>query len=149
LSYVRSKILLATGALCVAAMPSVRAECVNVGPKELLERTSSELVFGAKVAEITRTADAGYRATFDVQRAWKGSVPKRIDVYVWELAAEMPRFEKSGEYLVVAKTLVDERVRKNVGAPESQTKLLTPPQCSGGYSVSAFLRDIGPGYPPK
>jgi hypothetical protein len=45
-----------------------RAECITQTAPTILESTLNELVFFGKVTQITRTADFGYRATFDVER---------------------------------------------------------------------------------
>lgn len=62
--------------------PTAGAECVKVTPKTWIDMPSSELVFSGTVVDVTRTADLGYRATFEVARVWKGSVRGRIDLYV-------------------------------------------------------------------
>ena len=128
---------------------SARAECVTLSPKILLEQPSSELVFSGKVVAITRTAELGYRATFDVDRVWKGPVTRRIDLYVWELPPETPRFELGHEYLAVARRLRDLQVRRGAGARDSDQEAFAPVQCSGGYSPADFMRDLGRGHPPK
>jgi hypothetical protein len=58
-----------------------------------MQESVFELVFSGTVAEVTRTSEVGYRATFDVDRVWKGPVSRRIDLYLWELPPEGPRFE--------------------------------------------------------
>src|SRR5579871_5272558 len=81
------------------------AECIRIPARALMEEKHVELVFSGTVVEIARTADLGYRATFDVDRVWKGSVSRRIDLYVWELAPEIPRFESGRRYVAVARQL--------------------------------------------
>src|SRR4029453_11252833 len=71
-------------------VPATGSECVKLSPKTVVEEPSNELIFSGKVVAATRTAHLGYRATFDVERVWKGPVGKRFDLYVWELAAEVP-----------------------------------------------------------
>ena len=90
---------------CLLAAPSVRAECILLSAKDVMEGKTHELVFSGTVMEIARTADFGYRATFSVDRVWKGSVPRRFDLYIWELLAEMPRFEIGKHYAALAKRL--------------------------------------------
>jgi hypothetical protein len=86
-----------------------RAECVRVSAKEMAKRVMEEqhyeLVFSGTVVAVTRTAELGYRATFDVDRVWKGSVTKRFDLYVWELTPEVPRFETGHQYIALARKL--------------------------------------------
>ena len=100
--------VLVTIAIAVMVMPSViNAECVKITPKMWLDAPDSELVFGGKVVEVTDTGEVGSKATFEVERVWRGKVPRRFDVFMWYLAsAEAPRYlEKGRSYVVVAKRL--------------------------------------------
>lgn len=135
------------GLLFLAAV-SASAECVRVSPTIAVEGPSTELVFSGKVVQITRTAELGYRATFDVDRVWLGSVTKRFDLYVWELAPEAPRFEMAGTYVAIARR-VDEPTREKVGLGGTNVVAFTPLQCSAGHSISEFTRELGSGRPPK
>jgi hypothetical protein len=65
--------------LTLAVPVSAGAECIRVTANDLLSRESSEVIFRGTVVQITRTADLGYRATFEVDRVRKGSVSKRFD----------------------------------------------------------------------
>ena len=58
----------------------VHAECIGMPAKWVMGQKDVELVFSGTVVEVVRTADLGYRATFDVDRVWKGSVSKRLDL---------------------------------------------------------------------
>ena len=49
--------------------------------------------------------------TAEVDCVWKGSVPSRIDIHVWQLKGEMPSYGKNERYVVLAKRLTDPRVR--------------------------------------
>jgi hypothetical protein len=91
------------------------AECVIVTAKELMDGKLYELVFSGTRVGITRTEDVGYWATFEVDRVWKGSVSKRFDLYVWELAPEIPQFEMGRHHLVAAQRLTDPRARQGTG----------------------------------
>src|SRR5687768_16450025 len=82
---------------------SVGAECITPG-RWSLDQPSVELVFSGNVVAVNQVADAGVRVTFNVDRVWKGSVPKRFDVYVWQLDSEMPRFEFAKSYVVFTTT---------------------------------------------
>ena len=74
--------VLVTIAIAVMVMPSViNAECVKVTPKMWLDAPESELVFGGKIVEVTDTGEVGSKATFEVERVWRGKVPKRFDVF--------------------------------------------------------------------
>lgn len=137
-------------AFLVSLVPvtSAHAECVRISPKMAADGAYGELLFSGKVVEIARTSDLGYRATFDVDHVWRGSVSKRFALYVWDLAAETPSFEAGREYVAVAKRLAD-AMREKVGVSSTDVTAYTPVTCSGGYSVSEFLRELGPGKPPQ
>ena len=134
-------------ALLLTSSPAP-AECFVQTGKYVLAEPAIVLVFSGRVAEINRTADASYRATFEVDRVWKGSVPRRFDVYVWELAAEMPEFKKDQAYVVLAKPLTDPPVRQAVGLGETDRGAFTPTTCSGVLSPD-IKRELGPGHRPK
>ena len=70
----------------------------------------TELVFSGRVVQVTGTGEAGYWVTFEVDRLWTGKVPKRLPVYVWELAAQTPRF-REGEFYVAAVKRAREQTR--------------------------------------
>ena len=80
-------------AASLLAPRSAHAECFTLTAPFVMRESVFELVFSGTVVEVTRTSELAYRATFDVDRVWKGSVAPRIDLYVWELSAEIPRFE--------------------------------------------------------
>ena len=143
--------VLVTIAIAVMVLPSViNAECVKITPKMWLDAPDSELVFGGKVAEVTDTGEVGSKATFTVERVWRGKVPKRFDVFMWYLAsAEAPRYlEKGRSYVVVAKRLEDKRAREGVGLGGSDLVAFTGVPCSDLHTVEEFVRGVGPGKPP-
>lgn len=118
--------------------------------KLVMEDKRYEVVFAGKVVAVTRTAKFGYRATFDVDRVWKGAVTKRFDLYIWELNPELPRFELGQQYLALAGRLVTSREREGAGIPASNTVAFTPVQCSDPPSLDPDLgRHLGAGSPPK
>jgi hypothetical protein len=133
--------------------PAARAECVRISAKEMaklvMEETRYELVFSGTVVAVTRTADAGYRATVEVDRVWKGSVTKRFDLYVGELAAEIPRFEIGHHYLALARKVVTAQERKSVGLDQDDVVAFTPVACSDPLSLPPDLaRELGRGRVP-
>jgi hypothetical protein len=121
-------IRLATVFTLVLASSSARAECIG-GTEWWLSEKGVELVFSGTVTKVTRTAELGYRATFDVDRVWKGAVPKHFDLWVWELAAEMDRVEVGRRYIVGAKRLVDARARQGAGLAGTDTVAFTQVMC--------------------
>lgn len=134
----------------LATALSARAECVITTAKQVVEEKHNEFVFSGTVVAVNRTAELGYRATFDVDGVWKGSVSKRFDLYVWELAAELPTFAVGHHYVAIAKTLVDPRARQGAGLGGTDIVAFTPVQCSDAFSLSPNLvRDLGPSQPPN
>ena len=143
--------VLVTIAIAVMVLPSViNAECVKITPKMWLDAPDSELVFGGNVVEVTDTGEVGSKATFEVERVWRGKVPKRFDVFMWYLAsAEAPRYlEKGRSYVVVAKRLEDKRAREGVGLGGSDLVAFTGVPCCDLHTVEEFVRGVGPGKPP-
>lgn len=133
---------------------SVGAECVRLAAKDMAKRVVEgkhfEVVFSGKVVAVSRVAESGYRATFDVDRVWKGTVTRRFDLYVWELSPEVPRFEVGQQHLALAKRLMTSRDREGVGLQNSDAVAFTPVQCSDSPSLDPDLvRHLGAGWPPK
>jgi hypothetical protein len=140
---------LAVGSLLVAS--PAHAECITPGEWWLRE-SSVERVFSGTAVEITRTADLGYRATFDVDRVWKGTVPRRLDLYVWELQVEMNEIVRGRKYLVGATRLIEARERQGVGLAGTGTVAYTEIRCGAPEYREAeetgILRAMGVGAPP-
>jgi len=131
------------------APASTYAECILTTADMLLKRPSSEVVFRGTVVEVTRTADFGYRATFAVDRVWKGSVTKRFDLWVYELAPEIPRFEVGSRYVAAAHRLTNPTHRLGAGLNDSAV-VFTPAFCSDSFSLAKDVESqLGPGYPPQ
>ena len=106
---------------------SVRAECITPGHWSL-QQPRVELVFSGNVVGINHVADLGIRVTFDVDRVWKGSVPKRFDLYVWQLDAEMPTFAFAKRYVAFA-TKMTGPSRQGVGLTDSDALAFRPVDC--------------------
>jgi hypothetical protein len=141
-------------ALVVASLlaaSSAHAECIAAG-KWWLQEPTIELVFSGTAVEITRTAELGYRAAFNVDRVWKGAVPKRIELYVWELASEMDRVDVGHRYLVGARRMVNAREREGVGLSGTDAVALTEVPCGArdyrDAEETGTLRALGDGVPP-
>ena len=82
---------------------------------------------------------------------WKGSVPPRFDVYVWEITGEMPsqlEFAAEHHVVVLAKRLTDPLERAGVGLAGTDKVAFTTARCSMGLAPAKFERDLGLGYPP-
>ena len=142
-SVVGSAIAVAT----LLATSPAHAECFVLTAKFVMEEKSIEMVFSGTVVSVTRTAPNGYRATFDVDRVWKGSVPKRFDLYVWDLAAEVPGFVL-GQHSVLLAERLTYTTREGVGIEKSQAVAFGPAQCSMALDEN-IVRDLGPGESPK
>jgi hypothetical protein len=144
----RLVIVLSVVAASLATGPLARAECFLLTAKYVMEQSISELVFSGTVVEVTRTAELGYRATFEVDRIWKGAVSKRFDLYVWELAPETPRFEVGRHYVALAIRLTDSVSRQRAGVIGTETVAYSPVFCSNSLSPD-IVRELGIGEPPK
>jgi hypothetical protein len=135
---------LAVGSLLGAS--SAHAECITPGEWWLREATV-ELVFSGTAVEITQTAEVGYRSAFNVDRVWKGAVPKRIDLYVWELASEMDGVVAGRRYLIGARRLVGAREREGVGLGRTDAVAFTEVQCGArdyrDAQETGILRALG------
>src|SRR4051812_13965663 len=119
-------------AVAVFARSSAHAECFSMTAQYVLSSPSIEIVFSGRVLEIARTGDLGYRATFDVDRVWKGTAPRRLDLYVWERAAEMPHWAKDQHAIVFAARLIGSEARRDIGIDANQIAF-APTQCSGNF----------------
>jgi hypothetical protein len=126
---------------------SAHAECFLLDAKFVMQDKLVELVFSGTVVDVVRTGEVGYRATFDVDRVWKGTVPRRFDLHVWELDPEIPRFEKGRHYVALAHRMDAARARQGVGLGGSDAVAFTPTHCSESLAPD-IARDLGPGRPP-
>src|SRR5262245_27880039 len=135
-----SRYPLAVLVLTVLVPVKLRAECVIVTAADLMKIPMYELVFSGTIVEIMRTAELGYRATFDVDRVWKGNVPHLFDLYVWELAPEIPRFEMGKQYVAVAQRLVDPKYRESVGLTNLQIEAFRPVMCTDPPTLARAIR---------
>ena len=142
----RPSVLLLLGVL--AAPPLEPIECVVVSAKYVMSEKTVERVFSGRVIEITRTADTAYRATFEVDRVWKGTVPRRFDVYVLELSPNSPRYEKGQRYTALSTRLHDSEKRKKVGLGATEQSADIAVDCSA-FLAPTIERDLGPGYAPS
>jgi hypothetical protein len=132
--------------LVFLAGATTHGECLPLTAEKALK---NEVVFLGRVVDTSRTAPAGYRATFAVDSVWKGTVSKQFAVHVWEVATETPRFEPNEVYLVVAKRISAPDWRQGVGLADDAVAF-TPVPCSGSTELGpTTLSDLGPGKPPQ
>jgi|tagenome__1003787_1003787.scaffolds.fasta_scaffold19648222_1 hypothetical protein len=68
-------------------------------------------------------------------------------MHVWELKAEIGRFEAGREYLALAKRLVDPRERDGVGLSGTDAAALAPVSCWDTVAPN-IIRDLGVGRAP-
>ena len=116
---------------------AVRAECITRPASAVLADSRAELIFSGTVTTVTRTAELGYRVTFAVDRVWKGTVPNVFDVYVWEMTPETEQFRERMQAVVVARRMVDPRVRSGVGLKsDSEVAFMLSP-CNAGLFLTA------------
>jgi hypothetical protein len=142
-----ARMFVAVIAVSVLAPPGIHAECLVWTAKSVMTEPTLEFVFSGRVLAITPTSEVGYRATFDVDRVWKGVVPGRVDIYVWSLQAEAPRFTQGQSTIVLASRLTDPRARTGVGLGESNNVVFFAPACSDTLDPK-MREDLGPGKPP-
>jgi hypothetical protein len=137
--------------LSVLSATSGRAECVILTDEAAVRlKDASDLVISGTVIAITRTGELGYRATFDVDRVWKGPLPKQADVYVWEGGPEMPHFVEGQHYVAVARKITSTEEMRAVGLGDAAYGIaLAPVPCNGSLSPSV-VRLWGDGkVPPR
>ena len=126
----------------------VSSECVAVSGDMLLADPRHELVFSGRVATTTRVGELAYRATFDVDRIWKGDVAKHMDIYIWELKSEMPRYEEGKDYVVLAAKATDARERDAIGLKDDTAVAYVANSCSDALAPD-IRRQLGQGTRPK
>lgn len=133
-----------------------RAECVTARA-DLIKEPSIELVFRGSVVGLNTVGDLGVRVTFIVDRVWKGSVPKRFDLYVGGRNSETARFEFARPYVVFAHRMTKE-TRQDIGLGEQEPIAFSATSCNAVYAdirafpnenTSKILRELGEGKPAK
>ena len=129
--------------------PMLHKECVRVTGQSVLSDKSVELVFGGQVAAVTEISEVGYRATFDVERVWKGSVPARVSLYVPYTQPEGPQFLLAQRRVVLARTVNDAHIRQVLAIPGSGAFLMAV-SCSDPTVLSPDIeRELGTSHPPQ
>lgn len=131
----------------------VGAECVMVPAKTILERASTELAFSGTVFSVTHTTPRAYRATFLVDRVWKGTIARRFDVYVADFDSERPHLAVDEHYVIFAERLSTAR-REAAGLSQDDPQAFTPVICGDLYgagleNLRRTLGELGPGQPPR
>lgn len=132
------------------SMPS-KAECLEVSGQMILADSRVDMVFSGRLvnrAYVGASERSTYKATFEVDRVWKGSVGERIDIFVSELAPEAPRFEEGGTYVVVASRVVDAKLRHDIGLEDPKVSAFAARQCSGVLPTD-IREQLGEGARPK
>jgi hypothetical protein len=145
---------LSVGMTLFTFVPSfVSAECVQVGLKTAA--LYADVVFSGTVMSVSKnpaSAGPGEIITFDVDRGWKGSVPKRFVLRSFTRTPEPFRFDVGTKYVVLAhKQTMDER--ELFGVPTSSPDTYGVAQCGDGTRVFAAaqneLNELGSGRPPN
>jgi hypothetical protein len=132
---------------------AAHAECVIVGVQEWLKGHEDWIVLKGTATSITEIVvpehperHIGFKVTLDVERFWKGSVGKRVELYV-DLKAENPQFEP-GHSTIFAATVLGDAARQRLGITGTDT--LAPLMCSDLHSESEITNALGTGKePPK
>jgi hypothetical protein len=147
-----ARVFLALVFASVLMAQSVRCECIEVPLRMAVQREDIALLFSGTVLSIIPIGEtdktAGFKVSLDVDRTWKGSVGRRVDLYK-DLNAENPKFEVGHRYLTFAKQLVDHYARQLMGLGDADAPALRTVPCTGGYSVAEITSILGPGRPPK
>lgn len=126
-----------------------RAECFGQNGKFVMAQKSIELVFSGTVVAITPIDQyLRYRATFEVDRVWKGSVTKRFDLYVSGLEEGVRPFQMGQWSVVTATRITDRRARQEFGLGGTSKAAFKAPICSDTLAPDIHVQ-LGPGYPPK
>jgi hypothetical protein len=148
-AHVRALIILSLVVVSLLMPSSARAECWTPG-RSSLDEPSVELVFSGLTVGMNVVAKDGVRVTFNVDRVWKGSVPKKLDLYIAIIDSEMPRFEFGRRYVAFA-TKMNDRSRQGVGLTANDGVAFRPIQCGAlAYdSDRSAVRDMGEGQPPN
>ena len=145
----------ATLTLCATLIAaSARAECVFVNGSTWVESHDRATIIFSGTLTVTESAGpGGYHATFEVDRVWKGDVPKRFDLYGSWRAPEIKRFEVGHRYLVPVERLAVPWQRREVGLDNDDAAVFTQVTC-GAYDYDQAVRlgiiqALGGGRPPR
>jgi hypothetical protein len=125
---------------------TVHADCVILSAEHVMSEPSIELVFAGRVVDIVHVADAVSRATFDVDGVWKGTVPRRIDLYVSEFNAEKPHFTKGADYVALAVRMKDPSLRRAAGLPSTDTPTEYLAMNCSDELQNGLARQLGPSH---
>lgn len=146
------RVFLALAFSSVLMPQSVRCECIEVPLRMAVQREDIALLFSGTVVSITPIGETnettGFKVSFDVDRTWKGSAGRRVDLYM-DFNAENPQFEVGHRYLAFAKPLVDHDTRQRMGLGNTDAPALSTVPCTDGYSVAEITSILGPGRSPK
>jgi hypothetical protein len=126
-------------------------ECVELTGQMILAEALVDLVFSGKVVDrvyVGKPERPTYRATFEVDRVWKGTVSKRMDIYVSEMSPEIPRFDKGRDYVVIATRVVDVKWRDDIGPVHPKAQAFAALQCSDALPPN-IREQLGQGTRPK
>jgi len=120
-------------------------ECVHVGIQDFVGLHEDWIIFRGTPSSFAEVNDPQgrlrFKYTVDVERVWKGSVGRRIEIYV-SLSGNSPQFEIGHPSLVIAGALTD-AVKRRLGV--TGTDAYAPAACSGGYKESEITTVYGPG----
>ena len=143
--------------VALLALPSdAHAYCLALSASVMNAR-SVDVVFSGTVVGLNQVNDVVVRVTFEVDRVWKGTVPKRFDIYFSPLRAEMPTFEFARRYVVFGEQMPP-RARESVGllAPDGRAfepipcgAFLYPSSESSNTDNARVLQQLGNGQPPN
>jgi hypothetical protein len=152
LKSVRAVHALLTLGVLIARPAPVTAECIRAWSGLPDARQKADVVFAGTVTNLKPDPD-GVFVTFDVNRVWKGSLPKHVVLPLWTALIETFQFQPGSTYLVFA-----QRHRSSPDAPMSmRVPTVTEPvfevsQCSATRLLTyrePALRELGRGAKPR
>lgn len=140
--------IVATALASATLITAVHAECFFITAQYVMSAPSIELAFLGRVVNRVQVNERVSRVTFEVSRVWKGSVARRVDLYVWDLDAEAPRFPARAESVVLARKFDDAALRRAAGLSDSPA--LTEFQAMSCTDVHEpdLAKELGPGRVP-
>jgi hypothetical protein len=135
----------------MVAAQTASGECVKVGVRDFLGQHADRIFLKGTTLSVTPIGDpartSGFKVTFDVERVWKGSVSKRVELYV-DLKADNPQFQL-GHSAIFAATVLGDAARRLYGIIGTDTPAYAPIMCSDLFSESEITDALGAGNEPK
>jgi hypothetical protein len=135
---------------------AAHGECVKVPLPDLLSEHKGSILLQGNALSITETGEPdrvnGMKVIFQVERVWKGSVGRRIEIYK-DFSPEQARFEVGGSSYVLVVEITNPARRRFFGITGTDTLAYASVHCGlEDYSVSEItgaLKALGLGSEPR